>query len=86
VVVIREQAPRENLEIVPLLEVSEKIEELDRFLGIREDLLAPRKPVYTWYSPPSMRTRGALGISDPPVGQPTTRSSESSDLAPMLQA
>ena len=48
---IREQGPRENLEIVSLLEVSQQIEKLDRLLGVRKDLFAPGKPVVDLVQP-----------------------------------
>ena len=45
VMLIRQEAPRENLEIVALFEVSQQIDKIDRLLGVREDFLTPSKPV-----------------------------------------
>lgn len=43
--VVRQQAPSEDLEIVPLFELSQEVEKRDRLLRIGKHLLAPRETV-----------------------------------------
>jgi len=43
--VVRKQTPSENLEIIPLFELSQEVEKRDRLLGIGKHILATGEPV-----------------------------------------
>jgi hypothetical protein len=64
--VVREQAPSEDLEIVPLLELSQEVEKCDRFLRIGKHFLAPREPVVDVVQPAFDQNPRRSWNRDPP--------------------
>jgi len=64
--VVRHQNPRKNRPTVALLDVTQELDELERFLGIGEDRFSTRKPVVYVVDPALYKAPKAARHPSPP--------------------